>query len=80
MVAAGSPEDVAKVSRSYTGRYLKDVFAIARTGRRSPPRLTPRSKPKAAPKKKTPKKAAPKKAAPKKVAPKKKTTRKTARD
>ena len=26
IVAAGTPEDVAKVARSYTGQYLKDVL------------------------------------------------------
>jgi excinuclease ABC subunit A len=27
IVAAGTPEDVAKVARSYTGRFLKPVLA-----------------------------------------------------
>jgi excinuclease ABC subunit A len=34
IVAAGTPEDVAKVKRSYTGRYLKPTLARARRSRR----------------------------------------------
>jgi len=33
VVASGTPEDVARVARSYTGRYLKEMLRLA------PPRL-----------------------------------------
>jgi excinuclease ABC subunit A len=34
IVAAGSPEDVVKVKRSYTGQFLKPVLARREAGRR----------------------------------------------
>jgi excinuclease ABC subunit A len=33
IVAAGSPEDIARVKRSYTGAFLKPVLARARRSR-----------------------------------------------
>ena len=35
IVAAGTPEDVVKVKRSYTGAFLKPVLAKARRSRES---------------------------------------------
>jgi hypothetical protein len=35
IVAAGTPEDVAKQKRSYTGQFLKPVLAKARRSRES---------------------------------------------
>jgi len=34
IVAAGSPEDVVKVKRSYTGKFLAPVLGRRETGRR----------------------------------------------
>jgi excinuclease ABC subunit A len=34
IVAAGSPEDVVKVKRSYTGQFLKPVLGRREAGRR----------------------------------------------
>jgi excinuclease ABC subunit A len=34
-VAAGTPEDVAKVKESYTGRYLKDLLGRRNSARRT---------------------------------------------
>ncbi len=83
ILAAGSPDDVAKVTRSYTGNYLKDVFANRAFGPRKTPRSAKAKKPaRAAPKKKAakPKKtAAKKKAARPKRAAKSKGTTKDAR-
>jgi excinuclease ABC subunit A len=33
-VAAGTPEDIAKVKRSYTGQFLAPVLARRETGRK----------------------------------------------
>jgi excinuclease ABC subunit A len=35
VVAAGTPEDVAKVKESYTGRYLKDLLGRRNSARRT---------------------------------------------
>ena len=38
IVAQGTPEDVAKVKRSYTGQFLAPVLARARKGKSRPGR------------------------------------------
>ncbi|MBN8995766.1 MAG: excinuclease ABC subunit UvrA [Rhizobiales bacterium] len=39
IVATGTPEDIVKVKRSYTGQFLKPVLAKARAGRGKGPRV-----------------------------------------
>ena len=34
VVAAGSPEDVARVKKSYTGRFLKEILPVKGKGQR----------------------------------------------
>ncbi len=88
IVAAGSPDDVAKVTGSHTGAYLKDVFANRHFGqrgggrasrqRRSQPAPGPagRGSKRASPSKSRPKKASPSKASPSKASPRKASPRK----
>ena len=40
IIAAGTPEDVARTPKSYTGQYLKQIFA--RKKKRSPPKKPPK--------------------------------------
>jgi len=36
IVCAGTPEDVAKVARSYTGQFLKQLLAVRTVGKAAP--------------------------------------------
>ncbi len=71
IVAAGTPEDVAGVKESYTGKFLAPMLSNRkRTAKKTPAKKTPA-------KKTTEKSVATKKTATKKTAAKKKTTRKS---